>query len=46
MNPMYYLVHKGNSQSQYWSIRHGNKDKDTSLAISELLALAIEGNAK
>lgn len=46
MNPLYYLTadHKGNSQ--YWRIRHGTYDKDTSLAISMILATKLEKDGK
>jgi hypothetical protein len=40
MNPMYYI---GNSKtSAHWRIRHGSKDKDTSLAIPVMLGTYLE----
>jgi hypothetical protein len=41
MNPMNYIGAPGAKNAKYWRIRHGAKDKDTSLAIPALLALAL-----
>lgn len=43
MNPMHYL---GESPTQHWRIRHGTQDADTSLAVSAILALALENKGK
>lgn len=40
MNPMSYVGKATNAR--HWRIRHGTNDKDTSLAISTMLALALE----
>jgi Esterase/lipase len=47
MNPMYYIGTKGTTTSQYWRIRHGTVDSDTSIAIPTILAtyLADKGYA-
>ncbi|NBP67144.1 MAG: alpha/beta hydrolase [Cytophagia bacterium] len=42
MNPMYYIGQKNTITSKNWRIRHGTKDKDTSLAISIMLATMLE----
>ena len=42
MNPMNYIGVSGVSTAQYWRIRHGMNDRDTSLAIPALLALKLE----
>ena len=44
MNPMNYIGVSGVSTAQYWRIRHGMNDRDTSLAIPALLALKLEGS--
>lgn len=44
MNPMNYLNDSG--VSQYWRIRHGAYDKDTSLAIPTILAIRLENKNK
>ena len=41
MNPMNYIGAPRTKNAKYWRIRHGTKDKDTSLAIPTLLALAL-----
>ena len=42
MNPMNYIGVTGVDTAQYWFIRHGMNDRDTSLAIPALLALKLE----
>ncbi|NBA77322.1 alpha/beta hydrolase [Emticicia sp. ODNR4P] len=42
MNPMYYLGQKNTTNAKHWRIRHGSKDKDTSLAISVILTTALQ----
>jgi hypothetical protein len=42
MNPMHYLGAADTNNARYWRIRHGTKDRDTSLAIPLLLATALE----
>lgn len=42
MNPMYYIDAPSAHTAQHWRIRHGSKDKDTGLAISAILALALQ----
>jgi hypothetical protein len=37
MNPMNYIGQAGTKTAMYWRIRHGAKDKDTSLAIAVML---------
>jgi len=41
MNPMSYIGAPAAKNAKYWRIRHGTKDRDTSLAIPTLLALAL-----
>ncbi|MDY3548537.1 alpha/beta hydrolase [Riemerella anatipestifer] len=41
MNPMKYIGDSKAEKAKYWRIRHGSKDKDTSLAISSMLALCL-----
>lgn len=42
MNPMYYLGQKNTTNAKHWRIRHGSKDKDTSLAISVILTTVLQ----
>ena len=42
MNAMNYVSDPTATQAQFWRIRHGTNDKDTSLAVPALLALALE----
>lgn len=42
MNPMYYIGQVGTKTAKHWRIRHGSKDKDTSLAISILLGTYLQ----
>ena len=42
MNPMNYVGQKNTTNSKHWRIRHGSKDKDTGLAISVMLATALQ----
>lgn len=41
MNPMYYIGNSGSTTSKHWRIRHGTKDRDTSLAIPVILATKL-----
>ncbi len=41
MNPMNFIGVKGVDTAKYWRIRHGAKDRDTSLAIPAILALKL-----
>lgn len=42
MNPMYYIDQVDTKTAKHWRIRHGSKDKDTSLAISILLGTYLQ----
>lgn len=42
MNPMFYIGQNNTSTAKNWRIRHGEKDKDTGLAISIMLATLLE----
>ena len=42
LNPMNYIGKTGANNANFWRIRHGTKDKETSLAISAILALSLE----
>lgn len=42
MNPMYYIGKSNTTTSKNWRIRHGEKDKDTGLSISIMLATLLE----
>ncbi|WP_218160681.1 subtype B tannase [Arsenicibacter rosenii] len=42
LNPMHYIGTKGTQTAKYWRIRHGSKDKDTSLAIPVILATYLQ----
>jgi hypothetical protein len=44
MNPMNYIGQPKTKTSKHWRIRHGSKDKDTSLAISVILATTLANN--
>ena len=46
MNPMNYIGNKSASTAKYWRIRHGEADRDTSLAIPVILALKLENSGK
>ena len=41
MNPMYYIADPRANSAFYYRIRHGEADRDTSLAISAILALKL-----
>lgn len=41
MNPMSYIGAGGAKSAAYWRIRHGTMDKDTSLAVSVILATGL-----
>lgn len=42
MNPMYFIGQQDVTVAPHWRIRHGAKDRDTSLAIPALLALKLQ----
>lgn len=42
MNPMNYIDDKNATKTKYWRIRHGECDRDTSLAISAILSLKLK----
>ena len=42
MNPMNYIGSKEATVAPHWRIRHGAKDRDTSLAIPALLARKLQ----
>lgn len=42
MNPMYFIGQQDVTVAPHWRIRHGAKDRDTSLAVSALLALKLQ----
>ena len=42
MNPMNFICREGVTTAKYWRIRHGVKDRDTSLAIPAILALKLK----
>lgn len=42
MNPMNYIDDEKADTVKYWRIRHGECDRDTSLAISAILAIKLE----
>ena len=44
MNPMNYIGAKGTTTAQYWRIRHGIVDRDTSLAIPVILTTKLQNN--
>lgn len=44
MNPMYFIGQQGVNVAPHWRIRHGAKDRDTSLAIPALLALKLQNS--
>lgn len=46
MNPMYYIEDAQSDIAQHWRIRHGECDRDTSLAISAMLTLKLENVGK
>lgn len=41
MNPMYYVEDEGAVKAKHFRIRHGERDRDTSLAISAMLTLKL-----
>jgi hypothetical protein len=41
MNPMNYVGAKGAKTAPFWRVRHGAVDRDTSLAVSVILATAL-----
>lgn len=42
LSPMDFLGDPGARTARYWRIRHGERDRDTSLAVSAILALRLE----
>lgn len=46
MNPMNYIRKSKLSTAKYWHIRHGTADRDTSLAISAMLAIKLKNTGK
>lgn len=42
MNPMYYIEDEKADKARHYRIRHGSVDRDTSLAISAMLALKLK----
>jgi len=42
MNPLYYIGQPGTGAARHWRIRHGTKDKDTSLAIAIILGTTLQ----
>ncbi len=42
LNPMHYIGAAGTQTAKHWRIRHGSKDKDTSLAIAVMLATYLQ----
>lgn len=46
LNPMRYARDDNAVVAPYWRIRHGECDRDTSLAISAMLALVLENQGK
>ncbi len=42
LNPMNYIGAEGTTTAQYWRIRHGAVDRDTSLAIPVILATKLQ----
>ena len=46
LNPMRYIRDDKASKASYWRIRHGECDRDTSLAISAMLTLMLENTGK
>ena len=44
LNPMYYIGDDKAQTAHHWRIRHGECDRDTSLAISAMLALKLAEN--
>lgn len=46
MNPMNYIGDENSSVAQYWYIRHGSRDRDTSFPVPINLALKLENAGK
>lgn len=44
MNPMNYIGTANTATAKYWRIRHGTKDRDTSLAVPVMLATKLQNN--
>lgn len=44
MNPMNYIEDEKANTVKFWRIRHGECDRDTSIAISAILTLKLENN--
>lgn len=41
INPLHYIGNADAKNASHWRIRHGTKDKDTSLAIPATIALSL-----
>lgn len=41
LNPMDYLADSAAVKARHWRIRHGERDRDASLAVSAILALKL-----
>ncbi|BEV07489.1 subtype B tannase [Methylophilus sp. DW102] len=41
-NPLHYIGNPSADNARFWRVRHGTKDKDTSLAVPTILALTLE----
>ena len=46
MNPMNYIGDDNSSVAQYWYIRHGARDRDTSFPVPINLALKLKNTGK
>ncbi|MDO4333104.1 MAG: subtype B tannase [Eubacteriales bacterium] len=44
LNPMYYIEDEKAVTAKHWRIRHGECDRDTSLAISAMLTVKLQNN--
>ncbi len=44
MNPMYYIEDSAADKAPHWRIRHGECDRDSSLAISAMLTCKLKNN--
>ena len=46
MNPMNYIGDERATVANHWYIRHGARDRDTSLAVSTVLAVKLQNGGK
>ena len=46
MNPMHFIAENSAESADYWWIRHGSLDRDTSLSVIINLALNLENAGK